>query len=81
MDKTKLIMAVVFILALIAGLFIGTWYQKDQTRQKQAIYNAYQTGGADMIVGIVQQVKSQGFVSLTVGNETMILTPYKPQTT
>ncbi|MBS3084338.1 hypothetical protein J4411_00285 [Candidatus Pacearchaeota archaeon] len=78
-DKTKLIIkvliAVVFLLALIV-LYLAVFQQ-----QYNNFVNEKRTEGINLAVSeILAQLQTNGYVTIPVGNQTLILIPYIPPT-
>lgn len=67
------LVGVIVLLALIIGYFmILKPILKNSAKDNQV------TGFNLAIQGILDQINQQGFVRITIGNQTLILVPYQP---
>jgi len=69
----KILIGVIVLLVLIMGYFFIVKPMINNSAENNKVI-----GFNLAITGILQQLQQQGYVQLTIGNQTLILVPYQP---
>jgi len=73
-NKNTLIIGVLFIVVLILGGIIGYTYVAKPFITGYQVKN-YNQGANDVLTVLLNQIQTQGFVQIPIGDQTLILAP------
>ena len=79
--KTKWIIGILILLVLILGMIVVYTYVAKPviTGYVTKTYNQGASQGAnDVLSVLINQIQTQGYVQIPVGNQTLVLIPYIP---
>ena len=76
-ESNRILIAVLIILvAVLGGMVLYSFALKPAI--SGYVVNAQNQGVNLAVASIVSQIQQQGYVQLTIGNNTLILVPYQP---
>tara|TARA_Y100000296_G_scaffold86946_1_gene128818 strand:- start:2463 stop:2744 length:282 start_codon:yes stop_codon:yes gene_type:complete len=75
--KTKLIIGILVLIILILGVIVVYTYVAKPLVTGYVDKN-YNQGASDVLGVLVNQIQTQGYAQIPVGNQTLVLVPYIP---